>query len=504
MKHVIGIDLGTSSIKAVIFDQAGNVIASEQKSYPIIQPANGWAEQDPSEWVNASVKVLETLVRKSNIKPIDIISIGIAGQMHGIVLLDKDDKVLRNAIIWCDQRTEKQCIELNNHFGDELIEITGNPALTGFSLSKLLWVKQNEPQIYKKIKKVLLPKDYLRFCLTSEFASEYSDASGMQLLNLKTHKYDKKILDYIELDIHCLPKLYESYEATGHLTKEVAAKLGLSSKTLVVGGASDNAAAALGSGAISDQDTFLTLGSSGVLYMHIKHLVYDTKGRFHTFCSAMPKQYHIMGVTQGAGTSLEWLKDNIFSFESVKYKSQFFAWLFEEVESIPIGANKLIFLPYLLGERTPHLDPNARGVFFGLSAIHNKLDMAKAVVEGITLSILDCQRCFIENNITFDNLTITGGGAQSEIWCQMFADCLGVEIKTLLTSEGPALGVGMLAFVGAKVYKDINDAKAKMIKYSDKIYVPNMQNHKQYQKVFAIYQKLYQQTKDLFVELAQL
>jgi len=501
MKYIIGIDLGTSGTKCVLFDETGKAVCSATYNYDLIQPQNGWAEQDPKAWVTATIKGLKDIVNHSKIDTKKIVSIGLSGQMHGIVLLDDNNQVLRNAIIWCDQRPQTQCDELNNHFGTSLIEMTGNPALTGFSLAKILWVKQNEPHIFQQVKKILLPKDYLRLILTKEFFTEYSDVSGMQLISLKSRQYEKKLLEYLDINESYLPKIVESSAITGYLTTDIVNETKLSSIISVVAGASDNAAAALGCGVMQNKETFLTIGTSGVLYIHTKDLTYDIKGRFHTFCAAVPNEYHIMGVTQAAGLSLQWLRNNLFTEEYQQHGEDFYHWLFDQIKDIPIGANKLIYLPYLMGERTPHLDSDVRGMFWGLSAKHNKFDMAKAVIEGVTYSIKDCLACFNENSIKIDTLYITGGGARSKIWSQMFSDCLGAVVKTVDNAEGPALGVAVLAAVGAGIYDNLLTAKRKMIKEGPSVFKPNLANQQKYDKVFALYQKLYQVNKVAFKDL---
>ena len=311
MKYLIGIDIGTSATKTVMFDEKFNVVTSASQEYQMYQPRNGWAEQMPEDWRDAVINTLREVISKSNVSAEDIAGIGLSGQMHGLVMLDENGAVLRPSIIWCDQRTQKQCDEITEKIGKErLIEITANPALTGFTASKILWVRENEPEIYAKCRHILLPKDYIRYILTGEFATEVSDASGMQLMDIPNRCWSDEVLEKLDIDKSMLPKMYESPEVTGKITKEIAEKTGLSVNTVVVGGAGDNAAAAVGTGVVSDGKAFTTIGTSGVVFAHTSEVSIDPKGRVHTFCCAVPDCWHIMGVTQAAGLSLKWFRDN--------------------------------------------------------------------------------------------------------------------------------------------------------------------------------------------------
>ena len=311
MRYLIGIDLGTSATKTVLFDEAGNIIASAAREYPLYQPQNGWAEQKPEDWREAALETLKEVVETSHINKEDIKGLGISGQMHGLVMLDEKGDVIRPAIIWCDQRTGKECEEITQRVGKErLIEITANPALTGFTASKILWVRKHEPDNYAKCRHILLPKDYIRYILTGVFATEVSDASGMQLLDVPNRCWSEEVLEKLEIERGLLPKVYESIEVTGMILPQIAQKTGLSVNTVVVGGAGDNAAAAVGTGIVKEGRAFTTIGTSGVVYAHSDKVVIDKNGRVHTFCCAVPGAWHVMGVTQGAGLSLKWFKDN--------------------------------------------------------------------------------------------------------------------------------------------------------------------------------------------------
>ena len=385
MNYVIGVDIGTSGTKTVLFDEKGSVIASKTIEYPMYQPKNGYAEQEPSDWANAAIQTIKAVVAKSGVKKEDVKGIGLSGQMHGLVMLDKDNEVIRRSIIWCDQRTANEVDEMNRKLGREkLIEITANPALTGWTAAKILWVKNNEPENYERCRHILLPKDYIRFVLTHEYATEVSDASGMQLLNVPKRDWSDEIIDGLGLDRSMLGRVYESCEVTGGLTSEIADAVGLCEGTPVVGGAGDNAAAAVGTGVVEDGKAFTTIGTSGVVFAHTSKISIDKLGRVHTCCAAVPGAWHVMGVTQGAGLSLKWFRDNFCNAEketSAQMGVDPYYLMDKEAASVPIGSNRLLYLPYLMGERTPHLDPDARGVFFGLSAMHQKKDLLRAVME---------------------------------------------------------------------------------------------------------------------------
>lgn len=508
MKYVIGMDLGTSAIKTVLFSEKGDKIFSSSKEYPLLQPQNGWAEQNPESWWSAAVKTLSEIVKKSELSPADIVSIGISGQMHGLVMLDENGEVLRNAILWCDQRTEKECEEITESIGRErLIAITANPAIAGFTASKIMWVKKHEPDLYKKCRHILLPKDYLRYKLTGDFATEMSDASGTQLLDVPNRCWSDEILSALRIDKNLLAKLYESPEVTGLLSKETANLTGLSEDTKVVGGAGDNAAAAVGTGVVLNGTAFTTIGSSGVVYAHTDKPIIDPKGRVHTFCCAVPGAWHIMGVTQAAGLSLNWFKNNFCAEEQIeadKSGKNIYKIMDGEAKSIAAGADKLFYLPYLMGERTPHLDANCRGVFFGLSAIHTRSHMIRAVMEGVSHSLYDCVCVLTEMGIMPDKMLITGGGAKAALWRQMLCDMFSVPVYTISSDEGPALGVAILAAVGVGIYDSVESACASMIKKSSEKMLPSEETTALYRKYHKLYCNLYSSLKNNFKLLSEI
>lgn len=507
MKYAIGVDLGTSGTKTVLFDSEGNVIASKTIEYPMYQPKNGYAEQAPEDWYNAAVNTIKYVLEASGVDKNDIAGIGISGQMHGLVMLDENNDVIRKSIIWCDQRTAAEVDEMNQKIGREkLIEITANPALTGWTAAKILWVRNNEPENYAKCRHILLPKDYVRFKLTGEYATEVSDASGMQLLDVPNRCWSEEICKALDIDMAMLPKVYESCEVTGKITAAAAALTGLAEGTIVAGGAGDNAAAAIGTGVVEDGKAFTTIGTSGVVFAHTSQVSIDKKGRVHTCCAAVPNTWHIMGVTQAAGLSLKWFRDNFCNAERETAKlmgvDEYYL-MDKEAESVPIGANRLIYMPYLMGERTPHLDPDARGVFFGLSAMHTKKEMLRAVMEGVAYSLRDCVEICREMNIDVSDMAACGGGGTSPLWRQMLADLYACPVKTVASKEGPALGAAILAFVAAGVYSSVPEACAKIVR-ADKICEPDKDSISTYEGFYRLYTEIYPSLKDNYKKLAQL
>ncbi len=507
MKYVIGIDLGTSGTKTVLFDETGKILASALEEYPMYQPQNGWAEQDPADWKNAVIATIREVTEKSGVAAEDIVGLGISGQMHGLVMLDEKGGVIRNSIIWCDQRTAAECEQIEALVGRErLIEITANPALTGFTASKIMWVKNHEPENYAKCAHILLPKDYVRFVLTGEFATEVSDASGMQLLDVAGRCWSDEVLEKLGIDKNMLGKVYESPEITGYITEEAAALTGLSTSTAVVGGAGDNAAAAIGTGTVKDGDAFTTIGTSGVVFAHTKNMVFDKGGRVHTFCCAVPGEWHVMGVTQGAGLSLKWFRDGFCRDIIEQAKNEGISpydIMNKMAEDSGISARKLLFLPYLMGERTPHLDPNARGAFFGLSAIHDRGDMIRAIMEGVSYSLADCLSVLDEMGARPEKMLACGGGGTSALWRSMLADIYGMDVSTVDSKEAPALGVAILAMVGTGIYKSVPEACEKILKIKTTT-SPVPKNTEKYKKVYAVYKSLYPHLKADYESLANL
>jgi len=507
MEYLLGIDIGTSGTKTVLFDKTGRSIASSTEEYPMYQPRIGWAEQDPADWWNAVCITSRKVIEDSGISPSDIKGVGLSGQMHGLVILDENDRVLRKSIIWCDQRTDAECAEITEKVGkDRLIEITANPALTGFTASKILWVRNNEPDVYSKIRRILLPKDYIRFMLTGEYATEVSDASGMQLLDIRNRCWSDEVLEKLEIPVEWLGKMYESCENTGTITKEAADLTGIFEGTIVAGGAGDQAAGAVGNGIVREGVISSTIGTSGVVFAHMDNIQIDKEGRVHTFCHAVPGCWHVMGVTQGAGLSLKWFRDN-FCIEEMRTAELMdvdpYVLMDKEAGKVDAGSGGVLYLPYMMGERTPHLDSNAKAVFFGMSAAHGKQHMLRAVLEGVSYSLRDCMEIIKEMGIDASQVRASGGGGKSPLWRQMQADMFKTEICTINSSEGPALGVAILAGVASGVFSDVVSACDSIISIETS-QKPDSSNAEVYDRFYEIYKNLYISMKHDFAKTARI
>lgn len=508
MRYLLGVDLGTSGTKTVLFDENGNTLSSKTIEYPLLQPKNGWAEQDPKFWYDATIESIKSVLQESKVNKDDVVALSIAGQMHGLVMLDKDGKVLRNSILWCDARTQKQCDEITALVGKQrLIEINANPALTGFTASKILWVRENEPELYAKCETILLPKDYVRYMLTGVKAMEISDASGTNLLDITNRVWSDEILEKLSIDKKLLPPIIESCAVAGYITKEIAALTGLKEGTIVAGGAGDNAAAALGTGVCKEGDAFVTLGTSGVIFAHTNKPSIDPLGRVHTFCAAVKDSWTAMSCTLAAGLSLRWMRDELYSLEKVeedKKGNDVYNLMTANADKISVGAEGLIYLPYLMGERSPVLDPNARGVFFGLSALHTKSHMTRAVLEGITLSQRHNLEVLHQMDINPVTLTACGGGARSPFWRQLLSDVLKCKIITTTSKEGPALGAAILAGVAAGIFSSVEEGCSKLVKASENKSEPNKVNADKYDDIYKLYSFLYPTMRPAFAKLAAL
>ncbi len=507
MAFLLGIDIGTSGTKTVLFDESGHVIASDTQEYPLYQPKNGWAEQSPEDWFDATQKSIKNVLGKSQVDPKAIKGVGLSGQMHGLVLLDAEDKVLRKSIIWCDQRSTLECGQITSLVGSErLIEITANPALPAFTASKVKWVMNNEPEIYQKAKRILLPKDYIRFCLTGEYATEVSDASGMQLLDISKRQWSDEVLTKLSIDKSMLGKVYESQEVTGVISKKASQLTGLAQGTPVVGGGGDQAAGAIGNGIVRPGIISSVIGTSGVVFAYTDKVHIDPMGRVQTFCHAIPNTWHIMGVTQAAGLSLQWFRNN-FCHDEMSTADltgrDVYALMDEAAEKSGLGAGGLIYLPYLMGERTPHLDPDCRGVFFGVSAKHSKRDFIRAVMEGVAFSLKNCLDIIDKLGIPINEVRASGGGGRSPLWRQIQADLFGTPIATVNSSEGPALGVALLAGVGAGIYSSVPEACDQAVCTTMKLDYDTA-NHELYKNSYKLYNSIYQSLKKDFSSLAVL
>lgn len=497
--NFIGIDLGTSSVKIIIMNDNGEIISSISKDYSVSYPKTGWAEQNPEDWWKATRDGIKEIVYTSNIDRNDIKGIGFSGQMHGLVLLDKNNNVLRPAILWCDQRTQKECDFLNNEIGmDKLSEFTGNMALTGFTAPKVLWVKENEPEIFEKIGHVLLPKDYIRYRLTGAFATDTSDASGTLFFDVKNRCWSQEMLKILSLKEEWLPSVFESYEVTGELTQEAAEFTGLLSGTKVVGGAGDQAAGAVGTGTVKPGIISVALGTSGVVFAGCDDFEVDDRNRLHSFCHCNGR-YHQMGVMLSAASCLKWWIEDI---NRGLEKSSFDVFL-EEAEKSPAGSNGIIFLPYLMGERTPHNNADARGVFFGMNITHKREDMTRAVLEGVAFALRDSLEILRSLNVPVDEVRVNGGGAKSILWKRILSDIFNSKVCTINSQEGPAYGAAILASVGCGRFKSVDEACEKLIRVTDTI-EPVKENAAVYDKYYELFKGLYTALEGSFKKAASI
>lgn len=494
MKYVLGIDVGTSGTKAVLYDKLCNVIDSSTVNYDMYQPNNGWAEQNPNDWQSATFSTILNLTNKHRNKK--VVGIGLSGQMHGLVLLDIDNKPLMNSIIWCDTRADKECNQIIDILPN-YAEYTLNPPIVGFTLPKLLWIKNNLPQIYSRINKVILPKDYVNYCLTGNFATDVSDASGTGYFDVANRCWSQEVISAFGIKEEWLPKVYSSQDVIGVVDNAIADRLGLNINVTVVAGAGDQAAAGLGNRIIHDGDCSISLGSSGVVFVATERPIQDKLGRVHTFCHAVPNMWHIMGVTQGAGLSLKWYKQN-FAVD-LDYKA-----LDECSDKLPIGSNGLIYLPYLMGERTPHLNSFIRGAFIGLSANSNTNDMYRAVLEGVSFSLKDCYIIIKEMCCIYNKIVVSGGGAKSPLWLQILADILGVDMRTSNNIESGTRGVAMLALVGCGVYSDVVSTIESHYYEQGVLINANKDNSDKYTRIYPLFQELYQLLAENNKKLLQL
>jgi xylulokinase len=490
MKYVIGVDLGTSAVKILLVNQNGEVCQEVSKSYPLIIEKSGYSEQNPEEWVEKTREGLAELVQGFQGDVKDIEGISFSGQMHGLVLLGQGDEVIRNAILWNDTRTTSQCQEIYDVVGkQQLLEVTKNPALEGFTLPKILWVKENEPQNFERAKVFMLPKDYLRYRMTGKIHSEYSDAAGTLLLNIGERKWSEEILGLFGISTDFCPPLVESHACVGTITPEFSQKTGLSEDLKVFAGGADNACGAIGSGILSEGKTLCSIGTSGVVLSYEEKNDLNFEGKVHYFNHGEENAYYTMGVTLAAGYSLSWFK-NTFG------KEEEFDQFLEGVDTVTAGANGLLFTPYIVGERTPHADSSIRGSFIGVDASHERKHFVRAVLEGITFSLNESLEIFRTNGKTIDTIISIGGGAKNETWLQMQADIFNAKIEKLSSEQGPGMGAAMLAAYGGGWFPSLKECAKDFIQTA-KTYYPIAENVAAYKKLFVIYKQVYHQTKEL-------
>jgi len=507
MKYLIGIDVGTTGTKVVLITEAGKVEASAFEGYPLSSPQADWIEQDPEDWWKATIKAIAKAMDNASAKAGEIAGIGLCGQYHGAVLLDKAHHVLRPCILWCDQRTTQQAEYISRKIGkEELLRITGNPASYYFTACKILWVKDNEPQIYEKLSHFLLPKDYVRLKLTDNLVTDVTDASGTLLFDVPKRRWSSEIVDKLDLDKDILPACQESIEISGAITKKASELTGLNYGTPVVAGAGDQSAQAIGTGVIKEGLLACTMGTSGVVFAPTNLIRHDDRGRLDSFCFAIPDTWHTMGVMQSAGGSLRWFRDTLCKSEIRKAENtrqDVYQLIVEQAERVPAGSDNLIFLPYLSGERHPHSDAKARGIFFGLGMRHHKAHMIRSVLEGVAFGLRDSIEVMKELHLPISEIRATGGGARAKLWRQIVADVTNSKIVTVNSQEGAAYGTAILASVGSGLYNSVDEFCNRVIRVVEETY-PIKDNVKRYEDYYLLYRSLYPLLKDKFAELSLL
>ena len=482
----IGVDLGTSSVKLLLMDEKGKIESIVTREYPIFYPKTGWSEQNPEDWYSALVDGIKELTKDCNKDEIDGISF--SGQMHGMVILDENDKVIRPAILWNDGRTQAECDYLNNEIGREkLSSYTANMALTGFTAPKLLWVRKHEPENFAKINKVMLPKDYVAYMLSGIHCTDVSDASGMLLLDVKNKSWSKEMLDICGLKEEQMAKVFESYEVVGNLSKKASEETGLPTSVKVIAGGGDQAVAAVGTGTVGKGKCNVSLGTSGVVFISAQEFAVDDKNALHAFCHADGK-YHFMGVMLSAGASNTWWMNDIIDTKD---------YAKEQEDITKLGENNVYFLPYLMGERTPHNNPNARGTFTGMTMDTSRADMTQAVLEGVAFALRDSLEIAKSLGVNVERTRINGGGAKSPLWCSIVANILNVKVDKINSKEGPAFGAAILAAVGCGKYANVEEATEKLIKVTDTI-EQDPKIVELYNKKYEVFKELYPALKDMF------
>lgn len=482
----IGVDLGTSSVKLLLMDEDGQIKSIVTREYPIYYPKTGWSEQNPEDWYSALVDGIGELIKDCNKDEIDGISF--SGQMHGMVILDEDDKVIRPAILWNDGRTQAECDYLNNEIGREKIsKYTANMALTGFTAPKLLWVRKHEPENFARIKKVMLPKDYVAYMLSGIHCTDVSDASGMLLFDVKNKRWSKEMLDICGLKEKQMAKIHESYQVVGNVSQKASADTGLPTCVKVIAGGGDQAVASVGTGTVGKGKCNISLGTSGVVFISSQEFAVDDRNALHAFCHA-DGRYHFMGVMLSAGASNTWWMNDVL--ETKDYAK-------EEKDISKLGENNVYFLPYLMGERTPHNNPNARATFIGMTMDTSRNDMTQAVLEGVAFALRDSFEIAKSLGVELDRTRINGGGAKSKLWCNIVANVLNVKVDKINSKEGPAFGAAILAAVGCGRYATVEEATEKLIKVIDTV-EQDPQIVELYNKKYEVFKKLYPTLKDMF------
>ena len=508
MSVTLGIDVGTSGTKTLAIDRDGKILASATAVYPCEYPKPGWSEQDPEYWWGATIQTIRQVLARANLKPEDVKGIGLSGQMHGSVLLDSKGQVVRPALLWNDQRTGAECAEIENAVGgrENLVKLVANPALTGFTAPKLLWVRKHEPELWEKVRTVLLPKDYVRYRLTGAFATEVSDASGTLLLDVANRRWSGELLSKLQLDPGLLPACYESPEISAKVSKIGAEATGLAPGTPVVGGGGDQPAGAVGNGIVRTGLVSATMGTSGVVFAHTDELGFDPLGRLQRGCHAVPGAYHVMGVVLAAGGSFQWFRNQMGQSEVSAAQMQGidpYVLLTNEAAKIGLGAEGLFFLPYLTGERTPHFDSDAKGAWIGLTVRHTRPHLIRSLLEGATYAMRDSFELIREMGVEIEQVRVSGGGGRSPLWRQLQADIYGVDVTMVNSTEGPAFGVALLAQVVIGNFDSVPQACKETILPVEHTRV-DPQAKLFYDRGYAMYRQLYPALKDSFKAISKL
>jgi xylulokinase len=507
MAYLLGVDVSTTGAKALLINEQGQVVASATTEYPLSTPHPLWSEQAPADWWQGTCASIRMVLTKACVSGDAIGAVGLTGQMHGLVMLDGQGRPLRPAILWNDQRTSDQCAEITEKVGglQRLLELTGNAVLPGFTAPKILWVREHEPGVYERTAKVLLPKDYVRYCLTGEYATEVSDASGTSLLDVANRRWSETMLHALEIPSDWMPRCTESAEVSGQVSQAASRVTGLKAGTPVVGGGGDQAAQAIGSGVVRKGVISVTSGTSGVVFAHSESFVAEAEGRLHSFCHAVPGRWHVMGVMLAAGGSFRWLRDTLGEPErstALLTGEDPYDLLTREAARAPAGSDGLLFLPYLSGERTPHPDPAARGAFVGLTVRHGKSHMVRSVLEGVSFGLRDALELIKGLGVPIDQVRASGGGARSTLWRQIQADVFGTELVLVNVTEGAAYGAALLAAVGAGVFASVDEAVIQTVRVVDRT-VPIVDNVEHYEKLYPIYRSLYPALQSTFRALTR-
>jgi len=507
MAYLLGIDIGTSGTKTLLMDENGRTRASRTVEYPLLTPHPGWAEQHPEDWWKATCESVQFVLAKSRVRPEEIAGVGLSGQMHGSVFLDEKGKVIRPAILWCDARTAAECDEIMTKVGPRRMhDLVSNPALAGFTVPKIVWLRNHEPQKYAKVRQVLLPKDYIRYRLTGAYAMEVSDAAGTAMFDVRNRRWSDEFLQILNIPREWLPPVYESYDVCGKVTAAAARATGLAKGTPCVGGGADNTCGAIGGGIVVEGRAMTSLGTSGVIFAPTNEPQVDPRERLHTFCHSTRRQWYLMGVVLSAGMSLQWYRNELAALERAeakKKKQDVYDLMMAQAAKTPVGAEGLFFLPYLMGERSPHKDPHARGAFVGLSFRHGKGHLIRAIVEGVAFALRDSLEIMMGLGVKLDEVRLIAGGAKSPFWRKTIANVFGLPIAIPEKTEGPALGAAILAGVGTGVFEDFFETTERILPVAMRV-EPDLKEHEQYMALYGQFTKLYPALKEHYATMGKM